>query len=137
MATINRNGHHRLEKLTRDSHFHQNEQLDSSETNTRENESAFHPSETSLDFATAHNRLEAVGLFLEDVGQIEEEDYGDFMRFANKRLDDLKPFFADASSMARVRLVEMQDYLQFNSNWNVESTRARLIDDARALLMLA
>ncbi len=68
--------------------------------------------------------------FINDINSIDDLDYGDFMRRANLYLnhlnENLRPFNQDIKK----KLSEMQYYLQFVSNWDVESTRKRIIKDA-------
>jgi hypothetical protein len=72
----------------------------------------------------------AVEKFINNLKQIEDPDYGDFMRKANVYLNNLK---IDLSPMERdihAKIFEMQLYLQFISSWEIEPTRRRIIRDA-------
>lgn len=76
----------------------------------------------------------AVEKFVNDIKNIHEYDYGDFMRAANHCLIDLK------HEMDRLpyqdvhkKLQEMQGYIQFNPNWDVDSTFEKALKDALSL----
>ena len=72
--------------------------------------------------------------FNNGVSNILENDYGDFMRSANIRLNRLKEelcVLKDAN--IDLKLSEMQTYLQFKPNWDIESTRQKLAEDIKYL----
>ena len=68
--------------------------------------------------------------FKNEVSQINEYDYGDFMRSANVYLNKLRgdlSYFDDKSINQRIDYI--QGYLQFNPNWDIELTRDMLTKD--------
>lgn len=72
--------------------------------------------------------------FLRKTSMIIENDYGDFMRTENLYLNHLirnLGLYGDRNINAK--LAEMQTYLQFTPNWDVDSTRERLVNDAHYL----
>ncbi len=69
-------------------------------------------------------------VFSNKIHAIVEADYGDFMRLGNNYFIELREqleFLQDQNINSKLR--EIQDYLQFRPNWNVESTRTRLDGD--------
>lgn len=68
--------------------------------------------------------------FVQKTKYIEESDYGDFMRKENLYLSHmmLKLQVLEDKNIIK-RLVEMQTYLQFTPNWDVETTREKLLSD--------
>lgn len=75
----------------------------------------------------------SIDLFVERVRDSCDSDYGDFMRKMNLYLIYLKEHLSGANSDVQGKLSEMQTYTQFASNWNVESTKARLLSDVEVL----
>ena len=72
--------------------------------------------------------------FKQDICEILDSDYGDFMRKANVYLQSLKAAGkARANPEIEKRIAEMQLYIQYFPNWNVDSTRSRILKDAEAL----
>jgi hypothetical protein len=68
--------------------------------------------------------------FIEQVRESCDFDYGDFMRRMNLYISNLKEQFINESAEIREKLKDMQIYTQFAANWNIEITRARLMNDA-------
>lgn len=69
--------------------------------------------------------------FIDNVKSIDEVDYGDFMRKANHYLIELQEIvYEKADREAKQLLAEMKQHLQFNPNWDVESTRAFILQEA-------
>lgn len=70
-------------------------------------------------------------VFTNQIKDLTETDYGDFMRSAYDLLlkfrDDVA-YYADPDIQTRIE--NMKSYLQFNPNWEIESTRNRLLADA-------
>ncbi len=77
--------------------------------------------------------VQALDLFLSDVQSIHEYDYGDCMREWNHDLLYLRDHLQNTSSWALQKINEMQLYVQFFPNWDVESTRSRIQRDALEL----
>ncbi len=72
--------------------------------------------------------------FAKEISEIIQYDYGDFMRVANGYLINLTRNLRNLDDEAiRNKLAEMQSYLQFAPNWDVESTRERLLEDVKYL----
>jgi hypothetical protein len=73
-------------------------------------------------------------IFSKNISQIIEHDYGDFMRAANVYLNNLSDELKILHDKdIDQRLDKMQMYLQFNPNWNIESTREMLKKDTKFL----
>ena len=72
--------------------------------------------------------------FSTDVANIYETDYGDFMRKANTYLNHLRDDLSEAGTEStHQKLNEMQKYLQFTATWDIESTRKKLLADAKSI----
>lgn len=72
--------------------------------------------------------------FVQSLVAFNDTDYGDFMRESNVHLDHLcREIPPVGDSEINKKLVEMKLYLQYSPNWDIESTRARLIQDAKYL----
>lgn len=89
----------------------------------------FHPAKTPEAYARPSDGIHAMRMFAELVRNITDADYGDFMRKANSYLYDLKSQLKDTPNSIQKKLSEMQHYTQFTPNWDVESTRRRLLKD--------
>lgn len=89
----------------------------------------FHPAKTPEDYAPTSDDAHALKVFAELVRNITEMDYGDFMRKANDYLCHLKSQLKNAPTPVQKKLDEMQRYTQFAPNWDVASTRRRLLKD--------
>ena len=75
--------------------------------------------------------------FLEQIKALDETDYGDFMRKANSYLLNLKEEEVTLAHLAlQYKISEIQNYLQFSPDRNIESTRERLLLDADKLIFL-
>lgn len=72
----------------------------------------------------------AVEKFINNLQEISDPDYGDFMRKANIYLNDLKTDLKPMKQDVRSKIFEIQLYLQFISTWEIEPTRRRIIRDA-------
>lgn len=76
-------------------------------------------------------------IFLEQIKNINESDYGDFMRKANSYLLELKDKEEVAHQFSlRNKIITIQDYLQYRPNWDIQSTLQQLIEDAEEMIML-
>lgn len=77
--------------------------------------------------------------FSAEISDILENDYGDFMRPANLYLNSLRCDLKLVDDFnINQKINQMQYYLQFSPNWNIESTRkllARDIDFINDLLL--
>lgn len=84
---------------------------------------------------TPKNPIEAIDRFISEVSQVHEFDYGDCMRDWNHSLLILRQYLIQhhQSSWAKKRLNDMQMYIQFVPNWDVDSTKARILKDAAEL----
>lgn len=73
----------------------------------------------------------SVGEFIKNISSICEDDYGDFMRLANLYLIQLskEPVILYDENI-RNKISKMKTYLQFRPNWDVKSTREKLLQDA-------
>ncbi len=72
--------------------------------------------------------------FSTDITNIYDTDYGDFMRTANTYLNNLRDDLSkNGGERAHQKLNEMQMYLQFTPNWEIESTRKKLLADAKSI----
>lgn len=79
------------------------------------------------------NPLDAMDLFIQAVEAVSEYDYGDCMRQWNHDLLYLQDHLKNTTPWARSEVRRIQEYVQFTPNWDVESTRDRLLGDARLL----
>ncbi|MGE0632844.1 MAG: hypothetical protein AB7O96_10565 [Pseudobdellovibrionaceae bacterium] len=68
--------------------------------------------------------------FRDKVNGIYDEDYGDFMRKAHAYFmefrGELGPFLTET---LKLKLAEMEMYIQFTPNWDVDSTKSRILKD--------
>jgi hypothetical protein len=77
------------------------------------------------------NNYKDVEMFIENISTSFDYDYGDFMRSANLYLYQLRSALEPIlNSKIERKLQEMQSYIQFHPNWDVDSTRDRVIRDA-------
>lgn len=68
--------------------------------------------------------------FSEKILAIHEPDYGDFMRKANHYLLDLKKALGRLPNpQIKSKLDQMQNYIQFHPNWEVEPTVKQILRD--------
>lgn len=93
-------------------------------------DATLHPTATPT--AVLSDPVHALGLFFEEIQNDTETDYGDFMRRANLYINDLMESL-HRNPAAVEKLHEMKGYLQFSPDWNIESTRKRLLCDALLL----
>jgi hypothetical protein len=91
---------------------------------------------TPVRYGLPENADEAVNLFIEQIANLHESDYGDFMRSANLYLCELLLCLKIDGSASYKKIGEMKGYTQFVPSWDVDSTRARLLSDARQCLDL-
>jgi hypothetical protein len=79
--------------------------------------------------------LEAIQFFIEQAEDVHEYDYGDCMREWNRDILYLKKCWQKqkVSPWALHRLDDIQTYVQFIPNWDVELTKARLLKDAHEI----
>ncbi len=76
----------------------------------------------------------AIKTFIMNTEAIEESDFGDFMRRENLYLADLKTALENQmSEKLKAKLEEMQKYLQFNPDWNLNQTKHQVLKDASEL----
>ena len=72
--------------------------------------------------------------FSTDITNIYDTDYGDFMRTANTYLNNLRDDLSkNGGERALQKLNENQMYLQFTPSWEIESTREKLLRDAKSI----
>lgn len=75
--------------------------------------------------------------FLHETGKLNDFDYGDFMRQVNFSLETLLERLESLNlrdkDWYREKLLEIQDYVQFYPDWDVEQTRPRLFADLKIL----
>jgi hypothetical protein len=71
--------------------------------------------------------------FIDQVQAVNEFDYGDCMREWNRELLYLWHHFRNPPSWLDETFQEMQGYIQFYPNWDVESTRQQILEDAKHL----
>lgn len=74
--------------------------------------------------------------FIHEIKSIDDLDYGDFMRKANAYLLEFKdhvPHRSREKSSIDRKIEEIQLYLQYYPNWEIESTRERLLSDAEVI----
>ncbi|MBX3033428.1 MAG: hypothetical protein KF865_05825 [Bdellovibrionaceae bacterium] len=76
--------------------------------------------------------LSAVHHFIDQICDLNEADYGDFMRAANLYLLNLRAQVGDDESSART-IDHMREYVQFHPDWDVLDTKKRLLRDAQHL----
>lgn len=75
--------------------------------------------------------------FLKKVEAIEDLDYGDFMRKANLYLNELlEDETVSTNPVLMARVEAMKKYIQFQPNWNVESTKDQIHVDTENLMFL-
>ena len=82
------------------------------------------------------DKIHAVKIFAELIANLNESDYGDFMRKANLYICDLKDRVSSSGQFATGKIDAMVDYTQFCSSWEIEGTRKRLLIDAKILIEL-
>ena len=86
-----------------------------------------------MNFGLPADSSQAIALFTEQITNLNESDYGDFMRSINLYLCDLLANPGAKDPRLHEKLHEIQAYIQFLPNWDIESTRARLLADCHEL----
>jgi hypothetical protein len=72
--------------------------------------------------------------FIESTNSIPDSDYGDFMRKENSYFLQMREDLGQNLPQEVVaRLLVMQNYLQFNPDWDVDHTRHEILQDAEFL----
>lgn len=72
--------------------------------------------------------------FLKELSAIDDNDFGDFMRKVNHYLLELEAgISASSSERIRVQLQELKKDVQYHPNWDIESTREKIIMRVRTL----
>ncbi len=76
----------------------------------------------------------AVEKFIQRINEIQEIDYGDFMRRANNYLIDLQDHITDTADIEAQRLLaDMKLHLQYYPNWNVELTKNYILNEVKLI----
>lgn len=76
--------------------------------------------------------VQAVDFFIQTVAGLYEKDYGDFMREVILHLEHLRERVGGREDVNRL-IDEMKFYTGFASDFDIESTRSKLLRDARSL----
>ncbi len=75
--------------------------------------------------------------FLEQLSSIYDTDYGDYMRKVNCYLTELKE---DKSAIKTPEILkkieEIQDYIQYEPNWDIPTTQKKVLKDTEKLIYL-
>jgi len=75
-----------------------------------------------------------VSRFAQKIRSIDDEDYGDFMRKANAYLMELEHELGPlADDKIRRKMIEMQTYIQYFPNWQVDLTKKKIHEDAAVI----
>lgn len=75
-----------------------------------------------------------VNKFIKNFSEIEEMDYGDFMRKANHYLLELEEDLSQSSnSSIKKNLEQMKIDVQYYPNWDIQSTREKTLEHARRI----
>jgi hypothetical protein len=79
--------------------------------------------------------LQAVDFFIQEASKVEEYDYGDCMREWNRELLYLKAHLQPLKEdpWLAEKLNDMQMYIQFVPNWDVDSTKERILKDSHEI----
>jgi len=89
---------------------------------------------SSIDVLKLRVNTDAVKNFIQNILNIQDPDYGDFMRKANLYIVDLGEQLKETPYKdVHERIKNMQSYVQFYSNWDIQSTRDRIISDTRLI----
>ncbi len=75
--------------------------------------------------------LALVDFFLEQAEAVNEFDYGDCMREWNRELLYLRDHLHHPEKPVLEKLNEMQNYIQYTPNWDVNSTKEQILKDGR------
>ncbi|OFZ29154.1 MAG: hypothetical protein A2622_14020 [Bdellovibrionales bacterium RIFCSPHIGHO2_01_FULL_40_29] len=77
---------------------------------------------------------ETVKKFIQNISEITELDYGDFMRKANHYLMELQENIQTPTDQTTQYILnDMKQHLQFNPNWDIESTRHFILNEAQLI----
>jgi hypothetical protein len=72
--------------------------------------------------------------FRQNINDISEHDYGDFMRAANVFLNSfIENLQILSDKNINLRLSKIKNYLQYTPNWDVDSTRILMAEDTKYL----
>jgi len=97
-----------------------------------------HPTLSPEDeFERPRDDEQAIELFIEQIGAVDDSDYGDYMRRVNLYILELKDQLRYRRIEILRRLDELQYEVQFVPEWSTEATRplvARAAEDLRRLL---
>lgn len=75
-----------------------------------------------------------VNKFIKNFSEIEEIDYGDFMRKANHYLLELEEDLSQSSnSSIKKNLEQMKIDVQYYPNWDIQSTRKKILEHVRRI----
>lgn len=85
------------------------------------------------DISDPQDPVAALDLFVREASAVNEYDYGDCMRIWNHELLYLKDHLKNTSPWALGKVQEMQNFVQFNPSWEVDSTREKILQAAREL----
>lgn len=78
--------------------------------------------------------LKSTDQFTQKIQEIIDDDYGDFMRKAHGYFLVFKTELGThLSADIRLKLAEMENYIQFTPNWQVEPTRKRILNDIKGI----
>lgn len=89
------------------------------------------------EFERPRDDEQAIELFIERIGAVDDFDYGDYMRRVNIYILELRDQLHHRGTEILQRLDELQYEVQFVPEWSTESTRplvARAAEDLRRLL---
>lgn len=87
-----------------------------------------------MSYLSYYPMCELVDTFIKKTSEVNEYDYGDFMRTENLYLNHLMQKLQILGDKdLNKKLVTMQTYLQFTPNWDVESTRLKLLEDIQVV----
>lgn len=76
----------------------------------------------------------AINSFIQNFSALEDTDYGDFMRKANRLLIELdEEVYAFVPEHLQNLLDDMKTDIQFYPNWDIESTRRRVLRTAETI----
>jgi hypothetical protein len=75
--------------------------------------------------------LALLDFFLEQAEQVSEFDYGDCMREWNRELIFLRDHLRHPDPPVLEKIEQMQGYIQYTPNWDVQSTKDQILSDAR------
>lgn len=79
------------------------------------------------------SRAQAVEFFIETVAELYEKDYGDFMRRVVLYMDRMAMDVRGAPPEVVKIFTSMKQYLVYQPNFDIESTRVRILRDAQEI----